>query len=116
MTEQAWQTIGTVSTGNGTLAIVPPYYANTLGKWWDERVETLHADRMGNFEAARLEQITSAVGGRAYPDSEQALLVSCENGTYDVEARFCDLYDDGHLTICELRIVLHNVEHEANER
>lgn len=42
-------------------------------------------------------------GGR-----ESGLFVRTEsNGGYDVDARFCDLYGTGHLSICELRIKLH---------
>ena len=29
------------------------------------------------------------------------------DGGYNVEGRFCDLYGDGRMTLCELRMQLH---------
>lgn len=31
-----WQKLGTITTSNGMLALVAPYYANTLGRWWND--------------------------------------------------------------------------------
>lgn len=113
----AWKHIGQVSTENGLLAIVAPYYGRTLGEWWDRLLALgpkfrSWVDVHRNFAQVKLEQVTTKHDGTSYTDHEDALLVSCDNGTYDVEARFCDLYDDGHLTICEVRFVLHTVEHD----
>jgi len=110
-----WQVIGQVSTGNGTLAIVPPYYARTLGRLWDERVDRLsRGERMGNFEEHQLRQTTTSVScPDGYVDSEACMLLSCDNGVYEIAARFCDPYGDGHTSICELRIDLH--QHHLDE-
>jgi hypothetical protein len=116
-----WKTIGTASTSNGLLALVAPYYAATLGKWWDRTVglpphefRKWH-DAHRNFEHLKLRQATAKHDGTSYTDSEQALLVACENGPYDVQARFCDLYSDGHLSVCEVRINLHWAEHADDQ-
>lgn len=116
-----WKPIGTASTENGLLAIVAPYFANTLAQKWAELLslppEEFRAwhDQHRNFAQLRLEQTTTKHDGTSYADREDALLVSCENGTYDVQARFCDLYGDGHLTPCELRINLHWAEHAEDD-
>jgi hypothetical protein len=51
-----------------------------------------------------------------YEDREAALAFATpSNGGYDVDARFCDLYGDGHWSICELRIRLHDHELDDDE-
>ena len=111
-----WQKLGTITTSNGLFALVAPYYATTLGKWWnDVFLPENDARRRGElprtqpaFEEVQLEQITTSVtnpGG--YRDIETALLFQCDNGGYDVEGRFCDIYGDGHMSLCEVRIRLH---------
>jgi hypothetical protein len=116
---QHWKNIGEVSTENGTLAIVPPYYGNTLGQWWEDYLTLPIEDRRPDTWKVKqldLRQITTSVTNPdGYEDREAALLIPCDNGTYDVLARYCDLYGDGHLTICEVRLVLHNVEHEDDD-
>jgi hypothetical protein len=37
------------------------------------------------------------------------------DGIYDVDARFCDLYGDGHWSICELRIRIHDHTEDEDE-
>jgi hypothetical protein len=112
-----WKTIGHVSTGNGLIAFVPPYYARSLADWWDERMPSFSAE-LSNFHQIGLHQITiKASKPDGYPDSETAFVVACENGVYDVEARFDDAYGgDEHMSICELRIKLHLHLEEDEER
>lgn len=116
-----WKTIATVTTDNGLLSIVAPYSANTLGRKWaellslpPEEFRTWHNEHR-NFAELDLEQVTTKHDGTSYPDRGDALLVACENGAYDVQARFCDLYGTGHLSICELRINLHWAEHQEDD-
>jgi hypothetical protein len=112
-----WKQIATITTGNGMFAIVPPYYGNTLGKWWDrvflprnEEVRKGRRPRLtSQFEEVELRQKTwSVTNPKGYKDMESALVFDAPgNGGYAVDARFCDLYGDGHMSICELRIRLH---------
>ena len=117
-----WQKLGTITTSNGMLALVAPYYANTLGRWWnDVFLAENEARRRGelprtrpSFQGVKLEQVTTSVTNPdGYRDTETAVLVDCDNGGYAVEARFCDLYGDGHMSICDLRIRLHY--HDGDE-
>jgi hypothetical protein len=112
-----WKTIGTITTGNGMLAIVPPYYAGTLAEWWDAKLRALQTSdnprllTRQQFEEVSLRQITTSLAHpEGYQDSEQAFVFQTGNGGWDVEARFCDLYGSGHLDLCELRIRLHSHE------
>jgi hypothetical protein len=117
-----WQKIGMVTTMNGMFAIVAPYYANTLGRWWnDVFLPTNEKRRRGelprmkpSFQEVELKQVTTSVTNPAgYEDSEIAFLFDVDNGGYEVEARFCDLYEDGQPLLCELRMRLHY--HEDDE-
>jgi hypothetical protein len=113
-----WKTIGKVGTHNGTLALVAPYFAGTLGDWWNDYLTLPIEERRPDtwkVKQLRLRQATTKHDGLTFEDCEHALLIPCENGPYDVQARFCDLYGDGHLTICELRINLHWAEHAEDE-
>ena len=112
-----FKTIGQASTENGLLAVVAPYFAHTLGQWWHDYLEQNDHTRpqlsMENSHEITLEQTTykqSCPDG--YQDTQWALLVNCDNDIYDVEARFCDQYGDGHMSICELRIKLHRWHHD----
>jgi hypothetical protein len=45
-----WQKLGTVTTANGMFAIVAPYYATTLGKYWNEHyLPNLQRQRAGEI-------------------------------------------------------------------
>jgi hypothetical protein len=112
-----WKRIGMITTGNGMFAIVPPYYGSSLRKWWNhDYLPKLEEERQGlrprlrpQFEEVELQQVTTSVTKpKGYLDSESALVFQVEsNGGYDVDARFCDPYGDGHMSICELRIRVH---------
>ena len=112
-----WTKIGMITTANGMFAIVAPYYANSLGEWWDgylARPFEQRRDDHRQFEEVRLKQITTSVSHpEGYEDSESALLFQADNGGWDVEARFCDYYGGGpdHAPVlCELRIRLHHFD------
>jgi hypothetical protein len=114
-----WKPVGEVGTGNGTLALVAPYFATTLGDWWNDYLTLPTEDRRPDdwqVKQLDLRQMTTKHDGHSYQDREAALLIPCDNGTYDVEARFCDLYGDGHLLPCELRVDLHRYWHEQERR
>jgi hypothetical protein len=119
-----WHTIGTVSTSNGMLAIVAPYYAHPLADWWDKQLERLERQRrdaeprqLREFEEIKLEQVTSSVmKPDGYADSEQAFAFATDgNGLWDVEARMCDQYGEGHLQVCEIRLRLHHFDEELDD-
>jgi hypothetical protein len=115
----AWKPVGEVGTDNGTLALVAPYFAATLGDWWEDYLtlptEARRPDAWA-FKQLDLRQTTTKHDGTSYPDCEAALLIPCDNGLYQVQARFCDLYGDGHWFPCELRIDLHPHWHEQERR
>jgi hypothetical protein len=109
---EGWVRLGTVTTGNGMLAIVPPYYAATLGEHWNERLERVPMYRVPDDQAegVTLHQVTFArkEGGalRDYADAETAMLINTPgNGGFDVLGRYRDLYGDGYLSLVEVRIV-----------
>ena len=118
-----WHTVGKVSTNNGMLTIVAPYYARTLGEWWDTRLKHLDAIRSGaaprlqpEFENIKLEQVTHSVTNPdGYRDSETAFAFNTSNSVWDVEARFCDQYASGHMGLCEIRLRLHHYDYEDGE-
>jgi hypothetical protein len=73
--------------------------------------------QLEQFEEIELPQITTSVlNPDGYEDHESAFLFTLDNGGYDVEGRFCDLYGDGHMELCELRIRLHvHDEHDGGD-
>jgi hypothetical protein len=102
-----WQTIGRISTNNGMFALVAPYAAAHLDRWWQHKLD------LGPLFRAWWEEHRNFA--QADLDDDAALLVSCDNGPYDVQARFCDLYGDGHLSICALRVDFHAIEHDDED-
>jgi len=118
-----WQTIGMVTTDTAALVIGDPGASATLARAWHESVGRMRdpdcrgcrvtpgckCEPMGNFEELELrgepERTHPWVEARG---TEHALVVDTGgDGGWHVEARFCDLYGDGHLSVCELRIRLH---------
>jgi hypothetical protein len=108
-----WTKLGMVTTSNGMLAIVPPYYGGAMNEWWHrvylpglDRVRAGLAPRLRpQFERVSLHQRTSSVmKPEGYEDSEAALLFNTpNNGGYDVEGRFGPMYGDD-VSLLEVRI------------
>jgi hypothetical protein len=114
-----WQTIGTVTTDTAALVITDPGASATLARAWYERLKRMSdPDRepLGNFEELKLDGEPE----RTHPwvearGTEHALAIRTDSdGSYDVDARFCDLYGDGHLSICEVRLRLHYHDDEED--
>jgi hypothetical protein len=105
--DTAWRKIGTVSTGNCMLTIVPPYYAETLAEHWAERLRSDDRLSHASYEEIELHQRTLNFRLADFADSERCLLFDTPgNGAWDVEGRFDDIYDDGHPLLVEVRIRL----------
>jgi hypothetical protein len=105
-----WKTIGTVSTDNGMLALVAPYFAATLAEWWNasDYLPALREHRVSAHDPQQLKLRHQSwkVTNPSYEAHEDALLVPTDNGIYTVEVRHCEL---DHILPgpCELRIRFH---------
>ena len=94
---------------------VPPHFAELLAAVWEQRLTTLRDDRIYNYEQHQLgEHWVSADNPDGRDITEECMLVACDDGVFDVDARFCDHYSDGRMTVCELRIRLHDHDNERN--
>jgi len=101
-----WTTLGTVSTGNGTLAIVPPYFGTGLAEFWQRRLRDENP-APAVFEEIELRQRTIRHDLLDYDDAESCLLFYTPgNGAWNVEGRFEDVYDEGRVRLVEVRIRL----------
>lgn len=90
----AWHQLGVVTVDGGTIAIVDPDHADHLTDAWVRRLEDMPANPFFNHEEL--------------PAAGAVVLATWGNGTWPVQARFCDRLGDGHMTICEVRIPLHD--------
>ena len=76
-----------------------------------ENEEPDHLDHLtGNFE-----EITYSSDDDTDTPATVLLINTRCDGTYVVEARFCDYLDNGSLEVCEIRISVHGHEHDGEE-
>jgi|SRR5215207_4510506 len=126
-----WQTIGMVTTDTASLVIADPGASATLARAWHERVGRMRdpdcpgcltpgckCEPMHNFEELKLtgdaELSHPWVEARG---TEHALVLDTGgDGGWHVDARFCDYYGDGHLSVCEVRIRLHGHDEDDPDR
>jgi hypothetical protein len=101
-----WTTLGTVSTSNGALAIVPPYFGTGLSEFWQQRLRDENPVPVA-FEEIELHQRTIRHDLLDYDDAESGLLFHTPgNGAWDVEGRFEEVSGEGRPRLVELRIRL----------
>ena len=103
-----WVAIGEFTIDSGSFLICDPAMSKPFADDWYEDLESETFERLpGNFE-----EITYDDDESASPATVLLINTRCD-GTYVVEARFCDYLDNGTLEVCEVRISIHGHEHDV---
>lgn len=120
--DDEWVELGYVDTNVATIAVVNPLFAGALADHWEQYVDQLRpGNRAPLYREVPLETVWERKGDGwddtargPFVDVSPAVIVDTpSNGYYKVDGRFADVYDDGHLALVELRIVLWGQEDGA---
>jgi hypothetical protein len=110
-----WVKLGQASTDTAMLAIVDPCQADNLHRYWHG---VYLPDICNPFKRQVRRPQFHEVKVDPRPDywlGDAVLFETFCDGGYDVEARFCDVYGDGHMSICELRIRVHSHDDDDDD-